>query len=149
MRKIMVAVTTALLASAGASSAMAGGPPPGPIPGPPAPWHGCTEAPHADGGECPCRIHRQFYTPGPAWSVSASGGPGIYITSPPVSVPSGRIDVKGPPIYVEAPPIRVEPVQIYIRSPDVRVKPSRVTVEPPQVHFEGCPEGSTGCGPVD
>lgn len=145
MRKLMVAVSTALLASASAGSAMAGGPPPGPHPGPPAPWHGCTESPHPDDPNCPCRVNRQFYVPGPAWSVSASGGPGIYITSPPVSVPSGRIDVKGPPIYVEAPPIRVEPVQIYIRAPDVRVKPSRVTVEPPQVHFEGCPEGSTDC----
>jgi hypothetical protein len=145
MRKFMVAVSTALLASAGASGAIAGGPPPGPLPGPPAPWHGCDEDPHPGDADCPCRVHRPFYTPGTPWNVSAAGGPGIYITSPAVTVPSGRIDIKGPPIYVEAPPIRVEPVQIYIRAPDVRVKPSRVTVEPPQVPFEGCPDGSTDC----
>lgn len=136
MHKLLAAAVAATLAAGGAAFAA---PPPS---GPPAPWHGCIETPHSDDDPCPCRVSRTFYTPGPAWSVHAGGGPGVYVTSPPVTVPSGRIDIEGPPIYVEAPPVRVEPVHIYIRAPDVRVRPSHVTVDPPVVHFEGCPEDS-------
>ncbi|MGZ8408214.1 MAG: hypothetical protein ACXWVJ_09325 [Caulobacteraceae bacterium] len=112
--------------------------------GPPAPWHGCAEAPHADGSPCGCTVIRTFYRPGTPWNVSHHGGPGVRVTSPPVYVASGRIDIQGPPIYVEAPPVRVAPVQIYLHSPRVNVRPSDVVVEPPQVVFAPCEDSDPG-----
>lgn len=139
MYKPIIGAFAAVLAMAGAANAQGPG-----AYGPPAPWHGCPEAPHGDDQPCSCMMQRTFYQPGLAWSVSYAGGPGVRVYSPPVDVPSGRIDIQGPPIYVEAPPIHVAPVQIYLHAPDVRVRPSTVTVSPPQVNFTGC-EGQTDC----
>lgn len=147
MKRSVIVAFAALLASAGGASAQyehqGSGPPPGP--GKAGPWHGCNEHQHPAGGPCACTVVRTFYRPGAPWSVSHPGGPGIRVYSPPVYVPSGRIDIQGPPIWVEAPPIRVAPVQIYLHAPDVHVKPADVTVEPPVVNFTGCPDG--GCPP--
>lgn len=146
MKRSVIVAFAALLASATGASAQYEhqGPPPPPQGGP-APWHGCDEHQHPDGGPCACTVVRTFYRPGAPWSVSHPGGPGIKVYSPPVYVESGRIDIQGPPIWIEAPPIRVAPVQIYLHAPDVHVKPADVTVAPPVVNFTGCADG--GCPP--
>jgi hypothetical protein len=140
MKRSVILAFATLLASAGAASAQQyAGPPP-------APWHGCAETPHPDGGPCGCSVEGVFYRPGLSWSVKHAGGPGVRVYSRPVYVPSGRIDIEGPPIWVEAPPVRVAPTQIYLHPPVVHVRPSDVTVEPPQVNFVPCAEGEA-CKP--
>ncbi|WP_333587477.1 hypothetical protein [Phenylobacterium sp.] len=141
IRTSLLAVA-ALAASAGAASAQYHPTASQPQGG----WPPCPPA-HVGHADCYCPQQHVFYTtPAPYHVRHVSSGPAVRIYSPPVYVPSGRIDIQGPPIYVEAPPVRVAAPQIYLHAPDVRVKPSQVIVEPPQVHVAPCPGGGA-CQP--